>query len=207
MLERQEGYTTSPSTMSRGHLNHCIHEPMIVTGVGTKGITCSLGSARRRSKMCNIGAYNDLHNWSRLRKARTHAKMQICTPTLAQAKKPPITPFFPKRIGGTMGLLRLCKVGPILAANFGCTASDVARNTRKWKASSGRISGARLPASRGMQRHPKCFRSNVHGSVVDMPNSSHAEFPVTMRNHNGILDGTCQGLARKSYGKICRALQ
>ena len=35
-------------------LDHCIHEPIVVTRVGTKGITCSLGSAEPTDLKCAI---------------------------------------------------------------------------------------------------------------------------------------------------------
>ena len=41
MLERQETYITSPSA-------HCIQEPIVVTVVGTKRITCGLGFVEPR---------------------------------------------------------------------------------------------------------------------------------------------------------------
>ena len=85
----------------------CIHEPLVVTGVGTNGITCSLGSAEPRDLKCVI--LGPKMTYTTGLGSVEPSLMQKCNlhPYFSTCKKPPITPFFPKTIGGTMGLPRL----------------------------------------------------------------------------------------------------
>ena len=119
--------------------DHCIHEPIVVTGVGTKGIICNLGSAEPTDLKCVI-----------LGPKMTYTNGLGCVePTLMQkckfaplffriCKTPPITPFFAKTIRGTMGLLSSCRIANAIVKRENETlknliengAPDVARATR-----------------------------------------------------------------------------
>ena len=88
-------------------LDHSTHDPFVVIAVPTTGLYCNLGSAEPRDLKCVILGLNMTYTAglgsaepSLIKNANLHPYFTTC-------KKPPITPFFAKTIGGTMGLLRL----------------------------------------------------------------------------------------------------
>ena len=87
-------------------VDHCIHEPIVVTGVRTKGITCNLGSARPKNRKCVIlGPKMTYTAGLGSAEPSVMQKCKFAPPILPYAKHHPSPPFFAKTIGCTMGLL------------------------------------------------------------------------------------------------------
>ena len=86
-------------------LDHGIHEPIVVTGVDTKGITCNLGSAEPRDLKCVILGPKMIYT-AGLGSAEPNL-MQKCkfAPLFYHMQNTTHDPFFRKTIGCTMGLL------------------------------------------------------------------------------------------------------
>ena len=90
-------------------LDHYMHGPNVATGVGTYGITCSLGSAEPSNLKCATSWPKMTYTTGVGSKGPKSCKNANLHPYFIICKKPPIIPFFAKTIGGTMGLLRYNK--------------------------------------------------------------------------------------------------